>query len=111
MVKGYVALFICMATKAIHLDSVSDLSTVAFLAALQRFISKRGCPSEPELYKNGGTNFVGAKSELARLRALLESSSHEEAVHHLLTSKGTSFDFNPQQLLIMVVSGRLGSRA
>jgi hypothetical protein len=93
MVKAYVALFICMATKAIHLELVSDLSTAAFLAALQRFISRRGCPSN--LYSDGGTNFVGAKSELARLRALLESSSHEEAVNHLLTSKGTSFHFNP----------------
>ena len=93
MTTAYVALFICMATKAIHLELASDLSTVAFLAALQRFISRRGAPSD--LYSDGGTNFVGAKSELAELRGLVESTSHKDAVQTLLTSKGTSFHFNP----------------
>jgi len=44
--KAYIALFICFATKAIHLEVVTDLTLDCFLAALDRFIVLRGIPSE-----------------------------------------------------------------
>ncbi|XP_050538460.1 uncharacterized protein LOC126903928 [Daktulosphaira vitifoliae] len=56
--KVYVAVFVCMTTKAVHLEVVSDLSTPAFLATLDRFVSRRGLPSQ--IYTDCGTNFVGA---------------------------------------------------
>lgn len=40
--KGYIALFICLATKAIHLEAVTGLDTNSFMAALQRFFGRRG---------------------------------------------------------------------
>lgn len=55
-------MFICFSTKAIHLEAVSDLSTPAFLAALDRFIARRGCPSC--IYSDNGRNFVGAATEI-----------------------------------------------
>lgn len=57
-VKGYVAVFVCLATKAVHLELVSDLSTPAFLAAFRRFSARRGTPCH--VYSDNGTNFVGA---------------------------------------------------
>ncbi|GFU76010.1 integrase catalytic domain-containing protein [Trichonephila clavipes] len=60
--KSYLALFICMATKAVHLEVVSDLSADAFLAAFQRFISRREKPTN--MFSDNATNFKGASSYL-----------------------------------------------
>ncbi|XP_036346632.1 uncharacterized protein LOC118755947, partial [Rhagoletis pomonella] len=47
--------FVCFATKAIHLEATSDLSTQSFLAAFARFVGRRGCPKN--VYSDNGTNF------------------------------------------------------
>ncbi|XP_062558256.1 uncharacterized protein LOC134223133 [Armigeres subalbatus] len=57
-VKGYICVFLCMVTKAIHLEAVEDLSTDSFMAALQRFVSRRGYPKQ--MFSDNGTNFIGA---------------------------------------------------
>lgn len=63
--KAYIAIFICMATRAIHIELVTDLSTQAFLAAFRRFYSRRGLPAS--VYSDNGTNFHGAEADLRRL--------------------------------------------
>lgn len=63
--KGYVALFICMGTKAVHLEMVSDQTTKAFVAAFERFTARRGLPNE--MYSDNGSNFEGADNQLQRL--------------------------------------------
>lgn len=60
--KGYVCLFVCFSTRAIHLEAVSELSTAAFLACFNRFVARRGLPSK--VYSDNGTNFVGASKLL-----------------------------------------------
>ncbi len=43
-IDSYICVFICMATKAVHIEMVLNLSTADFLATLRRFISRRGLP-------------------------------------------------------------------
>ncbi|XP_055837216.1 uncharacterized protein LOC129905699 [Episyrphus balteatus] len=46
--KTYIALFVCLATKALHLEAVTDLTSEAFIAALRRFVARRGrVPDQP----------------------------------------------------------------
>lgn len=60
IIKAYLCLFICFTTKAVHLETVSDLSSNAFLCALKRFISRRGiCKT---IFSDNGSNFVGANN-------------------------------------------------
>lgn len=60
--KTYICLFICLTTKAIHIELVSDLSTDSFLNAFKRFLSRRGPVSC--MYSDNATNFIGAKNSL-----------------------------------------------
>lgn len=63
--KGYVSLFICLSTKAVHLELVTDLSSSCFLTALKRFIARRSKPTQIQF--DNGTNFVGCHNELKAL--------------------------------------------
>lgn len=60
--KAYIALFVCLASRAIHLELVGDYSTAAFLDAFSRFCARRGLPES--MYSDNGTTFVGADKEL-----------------------------------------------
>ena len=88
--KGYIALFICLTTKAIHLEAVSDMTTEAFLATLKRFFAIRGRAAD--MYSDCGKNFVGADAELKKL---LRSSSHNQDINHQLSDRGVNWHFNP----------------
>lgn len=72
--KAYICVFICLTTRAVHVELVPDLSTDAFLNALKRFVSRRG-PVE-KLMSDNGTNFVGARAYLNELDSFLQSETH-----------------------------------
>ena len=61
-VKKYIALFTCMASRAVHLEVSNSLETDSFINALRRFICRRG--PVRQLRSDQGTNFIGAKREL-----------------------------------------------
>ncbi|XP_063540322.1 uncharacterized protein LOC134749332 [Cydia strobilella] len=90
--KGYVCLFICMVTKAIHLEVVSELTSRGFLEAFKRFTSRRGrCL---EIYSDNGTNFVGAAKELKDLFNAQKSAIIQEVAESLALN-GTTWHFIP----------------
>ncbi|XP_046869348.1 uncharacterized protein LOC124461992 [Drosophila willistoni] len=86
--KGYVCVFVCFSTKAIHLEATSDLSTEAFLAAFARFVSRRGCPQQVQ--SDNGKNFVGASRVLekdflnATQQKILSHYSHQNLSWHFI---------------------------
>lgn len=90
--KGYICLFVCMVTKAIHLEAVSDLTTNAFLAAFRRFVSRRGACTD--IYSDCGTNFVGASKELQVLHNRNRKSLPED-IRQALSLNCTTWHFIP----------------
>lgn len=91
--KCYIAIFICLATKAIHVEMVYDLSTDAFIAALHRFMARRGKPNT--IHCDNGRNFKGASRELIELSKQFRSQQHQTAVVNNCSNDGIQFKFIP----------------
>ncbi|XP_055644340.1 uncharacterized protein LOC129780287 [Toxorhynchites rutilus septentrionalis] len=89
----YVAIFVCLVTKAVHCEMVSDQTTAGFLAALKRLVARRGHP-EVVLCDNA-KNFVGAKRELDQLRKFFNSQMSQQAIAQEAASEGIHFKFIP----------------
>jgi hypothetical protein len=85
--KSYFAIFICLATKAVHLEAVGDLTTEAFIGAFRRFSARRGIPTD--MYCDCGSNFIGADRELQEMLELANAN-----ITHQLADTGTHFHFN-----------------
>jgi len=88
--KGYIALFICLSTRAIHLELVPDLSTEAYIAALHRFVSRRGLCNN--IYSDNGTNFIGAEKEIRRM---IVDTEFADSIVNYASQQGIKFHFVP----------------
>ncbi|XP_018311229.1 uncharacterized protein, partial [Mycetomoellerius zeteki] len=80
--KAYIAVFVCFATKAVHLELVSDLTTNAFIAALKRLISRRGKPQR--MYSDNATTFVGAQGNIKQLYDFLRTDQAQKSITDFL---------------------------
>ncbi|XP_011171790.2 uncharacterized protein LOC105204419 [Solenopsis invicta] len=89
--KCYICLFIYFSTKAIHLELVSDATSESFIAALRRFVSRRGKPAH--IYSDNGTNFIGANRELNELAELLIKEQLTLSEH--ISNTGITWHFIP----------------
>lgn len=88
--KGYIAVFVCLTSRAVHLEVVSGYSTEDFLQVYRRFVARRGICAT--LSSDCGTNFIGANKEL---RILFERASPQSReIAQLLANYGTQWLFN-----------------
>ncbi|XP_060665367.1 uncharacterized protein LOC132797634 [Drosophila nasuta] len=87
--KGYVCVFVCFSTKAIHLEATTDLTAEKFLEAFSRFVARRGCPLH--MYSDNGKTFVGASSILSK--EFVESTRNLIVTTH--SHQGLAWHFNP----------------
>ncbi|XP_041448146.1 uncharacterized protein LOC121403920 [Drosophila obscura] len=92
-IKCYVCVFICFATKAVHLELIKDLSTVSFLHGLKRFICTRRRPRQ--IWSDNATNFVGARNELLDLKRLFLSDDHQKTVLEFCLVEAIDWHFIP----------------
>lgn len=88
--KAYIVLFVCMVTGAVHLELVTNYSTAMFLAALNRFVSRRGKPSH--IYSDNARNFTGAAEEL---RKSIVSSERQAEIQDFAYQNGIHWHFIP----------------
>ena len=88
--KIYIAVFICLVTKAIHLELVSSLTKEDCIMALKHFTSRRGAPKK--IITDNGSNFIGARNDFLRIQALLnkETVGGKQLLRHL-TGQGTDW--------------------
>jgi transposase InsO family protein len=63
--KVYICLFTCAATRAVHLEVVSDLSVGTFLLAVRRFASRQSLPDV--MISDNATTYQSAATELKLL--------------------------------------------
>ena len=64
-VKRYGCVFVCLSTRAIHIEKLELMDSDSFINCLRRFTARRGVPDT--LYCDHGSNFMGAISELKEL--------------------------------------------
>lgn len=86
-------LYLCFSVKAVHLEIVNDLTAEAFLAALKRFIARRGRPME--IYSDNGTNFVGTNNELRKIVKSLFKARSKDEIENFIANEGIRWNFNP----------------
>lgn len=90
--KAYVAIFVCMSTRAIHVEVVSDMTAEAFIAAFRRFVARRGAVRH--IYSDNGTNF-GAANKILQENMCQGESEYNEVICNELTKCGTTWHFSP----------------
>ena len=74
--KGYLYLFTCLQTRAIHLETASAVDAESFVNAIARFTSRRGVPKE--IIGDNGNDFVGAVNELLELVSHLDEDTTQD---------------------------------
>ena len=82
-------IFTCLASSAVHLETLNTMETDSFISALCLFISRRG--KVRELRSDQGKNFVGARNELIDA---LQELNRDRVMGFFLTEECDWINFN-----------------
>ena len=86
MRQGYIALFTCGNTRAVHLEICTHMTTDKFLLAFQRFVGRRGLPHT--VYMDNARTFYVTNKHLAQLwTSLFAGKTHQFLAHSNITWK------------------------
>lgn len=88
--KCYIAVFICLTTRAVALELVTGLDAQSFLAALHRFVAHHGKPVRVTC--DNGRNFVGGDNELKKAFYM---TTHDPEILNSLAEQSIEFRFLP----------------
>jgi transposase InsO family protein len=86
--KGYICLFTCAATRALHLEVTPDLTERSFLQAFRRFASRKSLPNR--MVSDNASTFTASAEEL---KELFQSPSLKQT----LTNRGVVWQFIPKR--------------
>lgn len=86
--KRWIALFTCLAVRAIHLEIATNLSTDAVLMCIRNLIHLRGVPKL--IRCDNGTNFIGARNLLDKETGFFDA----DAVQRELGTRGIEWKMN-----------------
>ncbi|XP_072022069.1 uncharacterized protein [Amphiura filiformis] len=89
IVKRYGVVFVCLASKAIHIEMAASLDTDACVNVIRRFVSRRG--QVKQIRSDNGTNLIGAERELRREIA----AWNQDRIHDYLLQREIEWTFNP----------------
>ncbi|GFT15333.1 integrase catalytic domain-containing protein [Trichonephila clavipes] len=77
--------------KTVHIELVSDLTLQAFIAALKRFMARRGKCAK--LFSDNGKNLIGASNEIKKLLEIVRKP--DEKLANYLAAEGIEWKFIP----------------
>eukprot|EP00731_Ephydatia_muelleri_P013896 Em0007g1206a len=86
--KAWICLYTCCATRAVHLDILTDLSTDSFIRSFRRFVARRGFPNR--VISDNGKTFKGADKAI---QAMLRHSM----VKKFLSDLNIKWQFNVER--------------
>ncbi len=91
--KAYIAIFVCLQTKSCHIELVSDLTAEAFVAALRRFVARRGKPRQ--IWSDNATCFTRADKDLKDFYDYLKEAETQNTIANFCSTQGIQWKFSP----------------
>ncbi|XP_072043045.1 uncharacterized protein [Amphiura filiformis] len=89
MVKRYGVVFVCLTSKAVHIEKANSLDTDACVNVIRRFMARRG--QVKEIRSDNGTNLVGAEREMRKEI----NTWNQSRIHDSMLQKNVDWIFNP----------------